>query len=117
MTADAFAINVRSMEVDFKELIKQAQQLQERIKEIQEQLARKTVTVDTGGGMVTVTVNGRQEIVSIKIDPLCVDPRDIPMLEDLILTAVNQGIRRSRELAAQELKQISGGIPLPIDLL
>ena len=105
------------MEYDFKELIKQAQQLQERIKEIQEQLARKTVTADTGGGMVTVTVNGRQQLVSIKLDPQCVDARDIPMLEDLILTAVNQGIRRSREIAAEELKQITGGMPLPIDLI
>jgi DNA-binding YbaB/EbfC family protein len=105
------------MEYDFKELVKQAQQLQERIKEIQEQLARKTVTADTGGGMVTVTVNGRQQLVAIKLDPQCVDARDIPMLEDLILTAVNQGIRRSRELAAEELKQITGGLPLPVDLM
>jgi nucleoid-associated protein EbfC len=105
------------MEVDFKELVKKAQEVQSRIKEIQEQLARKTVTAETGGGMVSVTVNGRQELVSIKIDPLCVDARDVPMLEDLVLTAVNQGIRRSRELAAEELKQITGGLPLPIDLL
>ncbi|MCK7510050.1 MAG: YbaB/EbfC family nucleoid-associated protein [Desulfobacterales bacterium] len=104
------------MEVDFKELLKQAGQLQERIKVIQEQLSRKTVSADTGGGMVTVTVNGRQEIVSIKLDPLCVDPRDIPMLEDLILTAVNQAMRRSRELAAEEMKQVTGGIPLPFTL-
>jgi len=110
-------VNVRPMEMDFSELIKQAKQIQERIKEIHEQLSHKSVTADTGGGMVTVTVNGRQELVSIKLDPLCVDPRDVPMLEDLILTAVNQGIRRSRELAADELKQITGGIPLPIDLL
>lgn len=105
------------MEVDFKEMYKQAQQIQARIKEIQEQLARKTVAADTGGGMVTVTVNGRQELVSIKLDPLCVDSRDIPMLEDLVLTAVNQGIRRSRELAAEELKQVTGGFPLPVDLI
>ncbi len=117
MTGEAFTVNVRNMEVDFKELVKKAQQLQSRIKEIQEQLARKNVTVDSGGGMVTVTVNGRQELVSIKLDPLCVDIRDVPMLEDLVLTAVNQGIRRSRELAAEELKQITGGLPLPIDLL
>jgi hypothetical protein len=71
------------MEVDFKEMYKQAQQLQARIKEIQEQLARKSVTVDTGGGMVTVTVNGRQELVSIKLDPLCVDPRDVPCSKTL----------------------------------
>jgi len=104
------------MEFDFKDLLKQAGKLQERIREIQEQLSRKTVTVDTGGGMVTVTVNGRQEIVSIKLDPLCVDPRDVPMLEDLILTAINQGMRRSRELAAEEMKQVTGGLPLPFTI-
>ncbi|HPI92632.1 MAG TPA: YbaB/EbfC family nucleoid-associated protein [Deltaproteobacteria bacterium] len=104
------------MEFDFKELLRQAGQLQERIKEIQEQLSRKTVTADTGGGMVSVTVNGRQEIVSIRLDPQCVDPRDIPMLEDLILTAINQGMRRSRELAAEEMKQVTGGLPLPFPI-
>lgn len=105
------------MEFDFKDLLKQAQHLQERMKDIQEKLRHKTVTVDTGGGMVTVTANGRQEITAIKLDPLCVDPRDIPMLEDLILTAVNQGMRRSRELAAEEMKEMTGGIPLPFNLI
>lgn len=104
------------MEFDFKDLLKQAGKLQERIREIQEKLSRKTVTVDTGGGMVTVTVNGRQEIVSIKLDPLCVDPRDIPMLEDLVLTAINQGMRRSREMAAEEMKQVTGGLALPFTI-
>jgi nucleoid-associated protein EbfC len=108
---------VSPMEFDLKEMIKQAQQLQERIKEIQDQLARQTVTAESGGGMVSVTVNGKQEIISIKLDPICVDPRDIPMLEDLILTAVNQGIRRAKELAAEEMKQITGGLPLPANLI
>ncbi|HOJ13154.1 MAG TPA: YbaB/EbfC family nucleoid-associated protein [Deltaproteobacteria bacterium] len=101
------------MEYDLKDLFRQAARIQEKIKEIQEQLSRRTVTVDTGGGMVTVTVNGRQEVVSIKLDPQCVDPRDIPMLEDLILTAVNLGMKRSRELAAEEMKHLTGPYPLP----
>ena len=105
------------MELDLKEILRQAQQLKERIKEIQDQLSRRTVTAETGGDMVTVTVNGRQELISIKLDPICVDPRDIPMLEDLILTAVNLGIRRAKELAAEEMKQLTGGIPFPIDLV
>lgn len=105
------------MEFDLKEIVKQAQKLQERVKEIQEHLGRQTVTAESGGGMVSVTVNGKQEIVSIKLDPICVDPRDIPMLEDLILTAVNQGLRKAKELAAEEMKQITGGIPLPTNLL
>jgi DNA-binding YbaB/EbfC family protein len=105
------------MELDLKEILRQAQQLKERIKEIQDQLSHRMVTAESGGGMVTVTVNGRQELISIKLDPLCVDPRDIPMLEDLILTAVNLGIRRAKELAAEEMKQLTGGIPFPIDLV
>jgi len=105
------------MEFDLKELFKQAQQLQEKIKEIQEQLAKKKVTAESGGGMVTVTVNGKQELVSVKLDPTCVDPRDVPMLEDLILTAVNQGIRKAKELAAEEMKQGTGGLPFPTNLV
>ncbi|HPC47953.1 MAG TPA: YbaB/EbfC family nucleoid-associated protein, partial [Deltaproteobacteria bacterium] len=94
------------MEYDLRDLLQQAGKIKERIREIQEHLARKTVTVDSGGGMVTVTVNGVQEITSVRLDPLCVDPRDIPMLEDLVLAAVNLGLRRSRELAAEELREI-----------
>gem|GEM_PF-208443 len=112
-TPSAFTVYLLTMEYDLKDLFRQAARIQEKIKEIQEQLSRRTVTVDTGGGMVTVTVNGRQEVVSIKLDPQCVDPRDIPMLEDLILTAVNLGMKRSRELAAEEMKHLTGPYPLP----
>ncbi len=103
--------------MNFTEMLKQVQKLQEQAKKIQEQLASKTVTASSGGGMVTVTVTGRQEIKEIKIDPICVDSRDIPMLEDLILAAVNQAVQRSRELAAEEMKQLTGGLPLPFDLV
>jgi len=104
------------MELNFTEIMKQVQKMQEQAKRIQEQLAAKTVTVSSGGGMVTVTMTGRQEIKEITLDPVCVDSWDIPMLEDLILAAVNQGIQRSRELASEEMKQLTGGIPLPFDL-
>lgn len=105
------------MEFNFQELMKQVQNIQEHAKKIQEGLAQKTVTASAGGGMVTVTVTGRQEIREIKIDPVCVDSRDIPMLEDLILAAVNQGIQKSRELMASEMKQLTGGLPLPFDIV
>ncbi len=107
---------IGGMEMNFTELLKQVQKMQEQAKKIQEQLADKTVTVSSGGGMVTVTMTGRQEIKEIKLDPICVDSRDIPMLEDLILAAVNQAVLRSKELAAEEMKQLTGGIPLPFDL-
>lgn len=104
------------MEFNFEDLLKQVQKIQEQAKRIQEELARKTVTASSGGGMVTVTVTGRQEIKELKLEPVCVDSRDIPMLEDLILAAVNQGIQKSKELVSEEMKQLTGGIPLPFDL-
>ncbi len=107
---------MRVMEFNFEDLLKQVQKIQEQAKRIQEELANKTVTASSGGGMVTVTVTGRQEIKEIKIDPVCVDSRDIPMLEDLILSAVNLGIKKSRELVSEEMKQLTGGLPLPFDI-
>lgn len=104
------------MEFNFQDLMKQVQKIQEQVKSIQEQLSRETVTASSGGGMVTVTVNGRQQLTEVKLDPVCVDSRDIPMLEDLILTAVNQAMQKSRELMAEEMKQLTGGIPLPFDI-
>ncbi|HPV28864.1 MAG TPA: YbaB/EbfC family nucleoid-associated protein, partial [Deltaproteobacteria bacterium] len=83
------------MEFNFQDLMKQVQKMQEQAKRIQEDLARRTVTASSGGGMVSVTVNGRQEITEVKIDPVVVDGKDIPMLEDLVLAAVNQGMRKS----------------------
>lgn len=104
------------MEFSIQDLLKQAQQLQEQVKKIREELGRRTVTASSGGGMVSVTVTGGQELLSIKLDPVCVDSRDIPMLEDLILAAVNQGLKKSRELMAEEMKGLTGGLPLPFDI-
>ena len=105
------------MEFNFQDLMKQVQKMQEQAKRIQEDLARRTVTASSGGGMVSVTVNGRQGITEVKIDPVVVDGKDIPMLEDLVLAAVNQGMRKSRELMAEEMKQLTGGLPLPFDIV
>ncbi len=116
LTGWCFSVLMTCMEFNFEDLLKQVQKIQEHAKKIQEELARKTVTASSGGGMVTVTVTGRQEIKEIKIDPVCVDSRDIPMLEDLILAAVNQGIQKSRELVSEEMKQLTGGLPLPFDI-
>lgn len=104
------------MDFDLTTILKQVQNLQGQMKEIQGQLAQKSVTAESGGGMVSVTVNGRQEIKAIKLDPICVDPRDIPMLEDLIQAAVNQAMRKSRELMKEEMQKLTGGLPLPFDL-
>ena len=104
------------MEINLTEIMKQVQNIQSQVNDVQDKLSRITVTSESGGGMVSVTVTGRQEIKDIKLDPVCVDPRDVPMLEALIIAAVNQGIKKSKELSSEEMKKLTGGIPLPIDL-
>lgn len=104
------------MEFDLNAIMKQVQNLQAQMKTVQNELAAQTVTAESGGGMVTAVVSGRQEIKQIKLDPICVDPRDIPMLEDLIVAAVNQALKKARELANDEMRKLTGGLPLPFDL-
>jgi hypothetical protein len=94
-------------------IMKQAQKIQERFAQLQEELAGKTVEASSGGGMVTVVANGKQEIVSIKIDPEVVSKDDVEMLEDLILAAVNEARKRADELAKSEVAKITGGLVPP----
>ncbi|MEK6742106.1 MAG: YbaB/EbfC family nucleoid-associated protein [Nitrospirota bacterium] len=98
-------------------LMKQAQQMQERVKKVQEEAGSKTVDASSGGGMVTVVANGRQEVLSIKIDRSVVDTNDIEMLQDLIAAAVNEALRKSRELMKDEMGRITAGMGLPPGLL
>ncbi|SRR3990172_4498183 len=95
------------------DLMKQAQLLQERLSKLQEEAAKKTVEATAGGGMVTVVANGKQEIISIKIDPEVVNPKDVEMLQDLILAAVNEARRKAQELLAEEMKGLTGGFQIP----
>ena len=97
----------------FGNIMKQAKMMQEKLGKIQEEMANKTIEASAGGGMITAVINGRQEIVSIKIDPEVVNPEDIEMLEDLILAAVNEGIKRSQEMMAEEMSKITGGTNIP----
>ena len=87
---------------DLNALFQQAQQIQEQMKEAQERLAQKIVTGSSGGGMVIVTANGKGEIQKVQIDEQAVDPRDVPMLEDLVLAAVNSALKAAQEAAAAE---------------
>src|SRR5438270_12399435 len=87
---------------DLNALLEQAQQLQEKMREAQDRLASKTVTGSSGGGMVIVTANGKGEIQKVQIDKQAVDPRDVPMLEDLVLAAVNAALRAAQEAQAAE---------------
>jgi nucleoid-associated protein EbfC len=94
-------------------LMKQAQKLQSKMAEMQEELGRRTVSAQAGGGMVEATVNGRQELVSLRIDPEVANPDDLEMLQDLILAAINEALNRSREMMAQEMSKLTGGMQIP----
>ena len=94
-------------------LMKQAQQMQERVKKLQEEAGNKTVEASAGGGMVTVVANGRQEVLSIKIDKSVVDPGDVDMLQDLVTAAVNEALRKSQELMKEEMGRLTAGMGLP----
>lgn len=94
-------------------ILKQAQQFQAKMAKLQEELGEKSVEASAGGGMVTVVVNGRQELVSIKIDPEVIDPEDVEMLQDLILAAVNEGLARAKEMVNEEMGKLTKGLNLP----
>ena len=87
--------------------------MQERMGQLQKELETKTVEAQAGGGMVRVVVNGKYEIVSLKIEKEVVNPEDIEMLQDLIAAAVNEGIRKSQEMASSEMGKITGGLNIP----
>ena len=94
-------------------IMKQAKKMQEKIGRLQEELETKTIEAQSGGGMVRVVVNGKFEVVSLKIEKDVVNPEDIEMLQDLIAAAVNEGIRKSQEMASSEMAKITGGLGIP----
>ena len=94
-------------------ILKQAQQMHSKISQLQEEMAQKTVEASSGGGMVNIVMNGKQEILSVKIDPEVVNREDIEMLQDLISAAVNEAIRKSHEMMQEEMKKITGGLSIP----
>ena len=99
--------------MNMNNLMKQAQQMQKRMLEIQEDLANKTVETTVGGGMITAVANGQQVLVSITISPDVVDPSDVEMLEDLIVAAVNEARNKAQELMGDEMSKLTGGIKIP----
>ncbi|MDD4857482.1 MAG: YbaB/EbfC family nucleoid-associated protein [Candidatus Krumholzibacteria bacterium] len=98
---------------DLGKLMKQAQQVQERLAEMQARLAEKTVEATAGGGMVKVVMNGKHELVSLKIDPEVVNPSDVEMLEDLIIAALNEARTRVDDMVRNEMSTLTGGLPIP----
>ncbi|MDD3377399.1 MAG: YbaB/EbfC family nucleoid-associated protein [Candidatus Riflebacteria bacterium] len=99
--------------INMQALMRQAQQMQKKIQQAQDELKDKTVEATVGGGVVKVVFNGSQEMVSIEIDREVVDPEDISTLQDLILTAVNTGLTKSKEMVQGEMSGITGGMNIP----
>jgi DNA-binding YbaB/EbfC family protein len=97
----------------FNDMMRQAQALQEKLAKVQDELAKKTVEASAGGGMITVVANGKQEIVSIRIDPEVVNPQEVEMLQDLVLAAVNEAQRKAQAMMAEEMRSVTGGMQLP----
>ena len=97
----------------FGNLMKEAQKLQQQMEKMQAEVAQRKVDATAGGGMVTVEANGKQEIVSIKIDPEVINKDDAQMLEDLVLAACNEALRKSKEMMQQELGKLTGGLKIP----
>ncbi len=95
------------------QMMKQAQQLQARMLKMQGELAERTVESAAGGGMIKVVANGRQQVVSIRIEKEVVNPEDVEMLQDLILAAVNDALSKSQEMVASEMGKLTGGLNLP----
>jgi DNA-binding YbaB/EbfC family protein len=95
------------------DLMKQAQQLQTKLARIQEEAGSKTVEASAGGNMVTVVINGRLELMSLRIDPSVVEGGDIEMLQDLVIAAVNEGIRKAQKMMAEEMGKVAGGLKIP----
>src|SRR5690554_4203107 len=98
---------------NMNKMMKQVQKMQADMAKLQQELADREVEASSGGGVVTVKVNGKQEVLAIKIQPEAVDPDDVEMLEDLITAAVNEALRKSQDMVAGEMSKITGGMKIP----
>jgi nucleoid-associated protein EbfC len=97
---------------DLGNIMKQAQQLQERLSQVQETVAQRTVEASAGGGMVRVVVNGKHEVLSLTLDP-AVLKEDVDLVQDLVIAAVNEGIRNAQKMVAEEMTKVTGGLKIP----
>ena len=100
------------MGMNMQKMMRQMQKMQTDLEKVQKELEEMTVEGTAGGGVITASITGHQEVRAIKIQPDAVDPEDVEMLEDLILAAVNDGLRKSRELSASELEKVTGKVNL-----
>jgi DNA-binding YbaB/EbfC family protein len=101
---------------NFQQILQMGQQVQARLSQLQTELGQKTVSCSSGGGMVTVTADGRGKLRSIKIDPTVVQSGDVEMLEDLVIAAVNEAQNRAQQMYEEEMRKVSGGMQLPFPI-
>jgi len=99
--------------MDIQKLMKQAQQVQAKVQQAQAELVNKTVTAEVGGGQVTVVMNGQHALVDLKINPAAVDPDDVEFLQDMLLSAINEAVRKVDELVQREMGGAVGGCGIP----
>jgi nucleoid-associated protein EbfC len=99
--------------MDINNIMQQAQQMQAKMAEIQEQLVNKKITGSAGGGMVNVTVNGRGDILAVSIEDELISAQEKEMLQDLVVAATNDGLSKAKELAKLEMQQLTGGLNIP----
>lgn len=97
-------------------MLQQAQEMQGRLQQMQQELENKTVTASSGGGMVTVTADGKGQVRSVRIDPTVVKAEDVEMLEDLVIAAVSEAQKKAGEMAQEEMQKLTGGLSLPFRL-
>jgi len=101
---------------DFLKIMQQAQQMQSKMAQVQGELEKMTVTATAGGGMVTVTADGKGNISQVRIDPSVVNPADVEMLEDLLVVALRDAQKKATDLAKDEMGKLTGGLDLPFKL-
>jgi nucleoid-associated protein EbfC len=98
---------------DLGGLMQAAQRMQEELQRVQRELEQKRVEATAGGGMVTAVVNGRLDLLELRVDPSVVDPKDVGMLQDLVVAAVNQALNKAKALSQEELAKATGGMSIP----
>ncbi|MBL6988244.1 MAG: YbaB/EbfC family nucleoid-associated protein [Bacteriovoracaceae bacterium] len=101
------------MAKNMNNLLKQAQQMQTKLAALQKELEVRELDTSAGGGMVKIKINGKQEIIDFKLNPECVDPSDVEMLEDLIKTAINQAVKESQDMVSNSMSKVTGGVNIP----
>lgn len=99
--------------MNINDILAKAKELQQGLAEKQKEAGKQTVNVSVGGGMVNLVMNGKMELISINIDPEIVDPNDVETLEDLVRSAINEGIRQSKDILSDEMSKLTGGIKIP----